>query len=184
MHIHFVVNAFLDWAPVPEDVKPTQADKDAKRVKELSPGKWSMRVTVPGRHTVDPTLEPHHHDQTMHEAQITDRLVVLAMCGKGLKTRAQIAVELIGYQAVEHVEPHHVDRIDLHDDGPNEAMCLAKIESFGDRISPDLAERILAAYTATGDDPKDPSGVLALLNATYGAPRKHAHPAKPGKEKP
>lgn len=200
MHIHFLVNKHLDWAPAPGGTKITQADVDAKRVRKRSeesknadggtiPAKWDMRVTIQGRHVVDPSLPHHDHMQTMHETQIVDRFVALAMCGKGLRTRAQVAVECIGFQLVEHLEPHHIDQVTIEGDtGPDETLLRDKIASYAadPRMTPELADNLVERYMSVGDDAKDPSGILALLKAMYVAPKKSNTPAgkKPGKEKP
>ena len=55
MRITVHVSGHYDWAPVPEDVKVTEADLKAKRVKPGADGKYLMRVN----RTRAPPMPPH-----------------------------------------------------------------------------------------------------------------------------
>jgi hypothetical protein len=113
---------FYDWDPVPEDVVVTQTDIASGKVKPAGRGGgWLMRVTK--------EMDTHT------EIQIPESQVIAKIIHD--KTRPEGGRELTRKQAIafylsEHVMPHHahrswVSKVDVHDDGPDEALFRAAL---------------------------------------------------------
>ncbi len=114
---------FYDWEPVPSDVKITDDDVKAGRVKQTRDGLWKMRVTK----TV-PDGASTHTTILMPEAQVIEKILHqrLRPDGGDVCTRS----EAIAHYLQQNQLPHHTNRkwltkIEVEDDGPDEKLARA-----------------------------------------------------------
>jgi len=156
MRIHMPVSSYYEWKPVPPDVDVSPEDIASGRVKPAMdrPGAWNMRVTVQA---------DTHVDVMISEEQIIKRIVDQAMPQQGYRA-------LTRRQAVEHevavihmpVNAHHesVKNVEVHDDGPDEAMFRAIAAPYLTAIhgasqlpliSSAMFDRLLAGYLEPAD---------------------------------
>ena len=134
MRITAEVSGCYDWVPCPAGTQITEDDVKALRVKQMTDGSWHMKVEDK-RDTV--------HDTGIHEAWICNRLATLEKVGKP-KTREEAVVDMLRASMLHHLHPKHMVHIEVHDDGPDEALFKAELEKQG--VTGVQAEEALSNY--------------------------------------
>lgn len=133
MRIVIDVNGYYDWVPAPPGTVITQEDIDAKLVKKMSneneENRYHMRVPMQARPQV-PGQPPHHHDMGITEWAICSRMAALVKVGKP-ETRVQVVGDMVKWQNAHHLAPEHIIKINVHDDGPDEAVFRAALAEHG-----------------------------------------------------
>lgn len=113
MRIIIHVNAHYDFEPVPDGVAPTQADINGGRVKQNAAGKWLMRVKK---------FRPTHTEVMMPETQVIAQMVMDLLRNKVVVTRSEAVGRYLSSVMVEHAHPKWMHDVEVHDDGPDEAL--------------------------------------------------------------
>ena len=129
MHVVLHVTKFADWTPVPADVKVSQDDIMSGKVKPgRVPGSWEARVikTPPGgtTHTValseGLTIQKQIHEKTD-----------VKRAGRHF-TRKEAVAHTIQDHFLEGFDWSWITKIEVHDDGPDEALCRAMLKPHAD----------------------------------------------------
>jgi hypothetical protein len=174
MRVTVHLNKFYDWVPVPDDVKVTDADIKAEKVKPSGGGGYLMRV---------PKVGDTHTTVTMPEEQVIAKIIHDKTRPEGGRTLTR--KQAVAFYLSEHVMPQQAHRtwitkVEVHDpDGPDEAMMRAMLAPHVASGNIDAAdvEAHVAAYkeTATSDDH------VAQLHAHFRVGKVPTAPAETGK---
>jgi hypothetical protein len=136
MRISFSIRAYYDWFEAPKGTEITEEDVTAGLAKEMSDGKWYLRV--------EKQAEPHqHHDVGLHEAAIADRMAGLVACGKPA-SRGKVALELLSHSTQHHLEDEHITGVEVHDDGPDPELYRAALVERG--VAEARLDKLVAGY--------------------------------------
>lgn len=152
MRITVVVSGFYDWAPCPPGTEITEADVQALRVKQMTDDRWHMRVEREA-------AAGHHHDVGIHEEAVCRRMAALMKIGRP-KNRAQVVVEMLESSMVHHLDADHVMGVEVHDDGPNEAMFRVALNEAG--ILEVDHDRLVGSYLTARDIQRIVAGYLGV----------------------
>lgn len=133
---------YYDWEPTPVGVVPEQADLLAKRVKPGHNGGWLMRV---------PKIGETHTTISLPEAQIVHLTMQEMIRDRRTLTRSQAVNLYLSRQ----VMPHHahrswMKRVEVDDDGPDEALFRSMIAKHVDagNLEAEDVEDMVVAYLA------------------------------------
>lgn len=121
MRISVDVCGYYDWVPVPPGTEITEEDVSSLRVKKMTDEKWHMRVTM---------QKETHHDVGLHEDAICQRMAALEKMGRG-ESREQVIAEMLKLSFRHHLAPSHLIKINVDEDGPNEAAFRAALTEAG-----------------------------------------------------
>lgn len=143
---------YYEWAPVPADVKVTQADIDAGRVKPSASGGHLMKVTLPAPY------DGHSTMFSITEGQVISK-IIHAYCENSkcavVSTRAEAVARHIRENLAHHTHSKWVTRVEVEDDGPNEAEFRAALAPHleadhgsapGKNIEADDVDALVKAY--------------------------------------
>ncbi len=188
MIVHFLISHYTEWVPIPADVIVTDEDRTAGLVKAMINGEERMKVVKAAHIKNEKGENAHYFEVRVPETAIAMRMATRYLVGKPM-SRTQVAAELVQGQLVLHIEEHHIENVEVHDDGPDVmlmAQILVNISAEADRsderykaagrpdkaprMSPKLKEQLMAAYTAGRD-------LTQFFKATY-APAAPVAPAK------
>jgi hypothetical protein len=166
MRITVDLKGHFDWVPVPDDVKVTEADHKALRVKEMVDGTLHAKIEA-DRET--------HFECGIHEESICRQVAAKAKIGDDTSRSEIVATELAGI-IKHHFARKHMLAVHVHDDGPDEALMTATLAAL--EVTGDHAAQVLEAYLADKD-------VGAHLAATHKVKHhKHAPAVSGGKHAP
>lgn len=147
MRIVVHVNKYYDWVPVPSDVQVADTDVRSGLVKPASGGGWSMRVT---KEAVS------HTTVCIPEAQVIAKIIHEKTRPEGGRTFTRR--QAVAHYLAEQVMPHHAHRdwitdFEIHDDGPDEAMCRSMVQTHVDakNIHQNDLELHVASYIEAAD---------------------------------
>jgi hypothetical protein len=158
MRIVVYHSKFYDWEPVPSDVKVTAADLASGKAKPMARGEgYLMKVTktpAPG-----PAGKPGetYTEIALSEAQIIAKIIHDKCRPEGGRTLSR--KQAVAMYLSEHTMPHHAERawlnrVEVLDDGPNEALLremLAPHIASGTHMEPDEVDAFVAAYMEKAD---------------------------------
>lgn len=138
---------YYDWEAVPADVKVTEADVKAERVKPSGNGGWVMKVTR-DKSSFTTILIP--------EKQVVAKIIDEKTRPSGGRVFGRS--EAVAHYIAEHVCPHHAHRswmtkFEVHDDGSDESIArelLAPHVEAGNLSMFELEEHV-AAYLRPAD---------------------------------
>jgi hypothetical protein len=164
MRISVDVNGYYDWQPAPPGTQITEDDVKALRVKDMLNGGWHVRVPVKCE-----TLS--HHDVSIHEEQVCRRIAALEKTGK-TASRESVVVEELQSSFRHHLHRNHMEKINVHDDGPSEELMRAALAEF--EVPPERWDEVLTHYL-------DDADFESYLNVVFKT--KAAKAARGGKEK-
>lgn len=124
MRVTLHLSKFVDWVPVPADVAVTQADIDSGRVKPGKGGGWTTLVTKapPG----GTTRECHLSEATI-VAKIVEEKSDARRAGRTFSRREAVA-HVIQEHLLEGIDWGWITKVEVHDDGPDEALFHAMVE--------------------------------------------------------
>lgn len=139
MRIVVHVSKFYDWRPVPPDVKVTEKDVKAGRVKPDANGSgYLMRVT---------RAEKSHTFIGVSEAEIVNRIVFNLMPQNGgiALSRKEAVHELLAKRVMpEHAHPSHMTGFEVHDDaGPDVALFRSIVSRYTTALSDRTGEPLI-----------------------------------------
>lgn len=148
MRVIVNVSKYYDWVPVPPDVKVTEADVKAGRVRPAANSTgYLMRVTKTGdTHTMCSVAESTIIALIIHEA--------MPQQGNQQISRK----EAVGLLMARNIMPYHAHRsfmksFEVDDDGPDEKLFRASIAPY-----------VEALHEASGTPLIDPSEVEGLVS--------------------
>jgi hypothetical protein len=146
---------FFDWEPVPADVKVTAADLAAGKAKPMFRGEgYLMKVTK------DAPDGSTFTEVQISEAQICAK-IIHDKCrpegGRMLTRKEAVAMYLSEHTLPQHTERAWLTKVEVEDDGPNEALMremLAPHAESATHIEPEEVDALVANYmqSATADD--------------------------------
>src|SRR5262245_28308358 len=106
MRVTLDVSGYYDWEPCPPGTEITDSDVRMLRAKQLSDGKWYMRIERAGE---------THHDVGLHEEQVCRRMAALESLGRGAP-RHEVVGDLLRESLKHHLRASHVKSVVVHDD--------------------------------------------------------------------
>lgn len=139
MRIVVQVKAFYDWEPLPDDVKPTEKDIKAGKVRPGARGSYLMRVKK---------IHDTHTTATISEEGIIRMIIHEAMPQQGSQYLTR--QEAVGLLMARNIMPHHahpsfMKSFEVDDDGPDEKLFMKLVEPYVMAIHEASGEPLIAA---------------------------------------
>jgi hypothetical protein len=165
MRIVLTHSKFYDWVPVPSDVTVTPGDVASGKVKQGASGRFLTRVTK--------DLETHTQ-VNLPEHQIVAKIIDDKTRPSGGRTLSR--KEAAAMYLAEHVVPNHAPRpsltgVDVHDDGPDEALATSMLQAHIDAGNIDAVDMPahLAAYLSPATKADHEAQIAKVLKIKKGA---------------
>lgn len=172
MRVTLHLSKFYDWVRVPDDVTLTREDIAGPLIMpDRIPGKYRMRVEKDG-----PTHRDCHIAESTIVAKIIDEKVDVRRSGMTL-TRKQAVAHVLRLLLDGHAQWSWITSVDVHDDGPDEALARAMLEPHTTAVhgrrghlhmQPGELDEHLKAYV----EPADHRAHADYLHAHFGVPAK------------
>lgn len=169
MRVHAKVCGYFDWVPCPPGTEITQADLDAKRVKQMTNDSWHMKVEIKA---------DTHHDAGIPEDAIIRRMSALEKLGKQ-PSREEAVFEALRKSFEHHVDTKHLVKILVEDDGPQVEMYKLALTEMG--VTDEAA---VAAALERYEDSGDMETYLNTVFKTKASKTKTKPTPTPAKETP
>jgi len=161
---------YYDWQPVPEGVEVSKADIAARRVKPDNAGTGYL-MRVPVEHPTGTHTEIQAGEHTII-GKIIQAYTENGRQGEILTRRAAVARLLQQNVLPHHTHPKWMQKVEVHDDGPDEKLFRSLIAPHldadhasapGKNIEPEDVEDLVKAYL----EPVDAAGHVAHLSAHF-----------------